>query len=377
MSAATQPVRVLQTAPRGQYYRPELDLLRFVAFGLVFLVHGPRFATDVAAPAWQHRLMTMHTEFVSSGVYGVCLFFFLSSFLITELLLREREKTGSVHLKSFYIRRILRIWPLYYVGVAVAILVGLAIPQWHLTLEHIFELVFLVGWMGGTLDFNPFGILWSISVEELFYAVWPTLVRGGVAKIRRVCWLIVPVASVIGARPSSDTWYNPLVHFLYFATGALVAIKLHRTQWSPSAIKRVILGVAGLISLWVLHTPWYVWKSPITFALSYLIVDVGCLLLFLAIFGAPVHSALGPLVYLGQISYGLYVFHLFFIRLTTHWIVPRLPGAHYDIVRISGIYAIALTLTVGTAALSYSFFEKPFLKLKARFEYIGTRRLSG
>src|ERR1700748_1439510 len=89
-------------------YRPELDVLRFVAFLLVFFFHVTPAATGHHSLVGQVLLSLR-----DCGAFGVCIFFVLSSFLITELLIREKDATGSVHFKAFYLRRILRIWPLY------------------------------------------------------------------------------------------------------------------------------------------------------------------------------------------------------------------------------------------------------------------------
>ena len=86
---------------RSHFYRPELDLLRFTAFFMVFLGHGlGRFPTLISLK--------------NAGAFGLQVFFFLSSFLISELLLQEDERTSTVHLGAFFTRRVLRIWPLYF-----------------------------------------------------------------------------------------------------------------------------------------------------------------------------------------------------------------------------------------------------------------------
>jgi peptidoglycan/LPS O-acetylase OafA/YrhL len=95
---------------RNAYYRPELDALRFFAFMCVFSFHRMDYVpTDPVHDPWLFRIGNV-------GPFGVPVFFLLSAFLITELLLRERERTGRIHIKAFYIRRILRIWPLYFVA---------------------------------------------------------------------------------------------------------------------------------------------------------------------------------------------------------------------------------------------------------------------
>ena len=102
-----------EVLPQGRsFYHPELDVLRFIAFFLVFLGHANY---DLPLPTWSTSPFTtgLYLAVHGAGSAGVGLFFTLSSYLITELLLRERERTGTVHLGAFYIRRILRIWPLY------------------------------------------------------------------------------------------------------------------------------------------------------------------------------------------------------------------------------------------------------------------------
>src|SRR5437879_13430629 len=97
----------LQTSEH--YYRPEFDVLRFLAFLGVFLFHG---LPGIAIPkhsGWSWPTVWIATNLKNSGRFGVCLFFVLSSFLITELLMRERSSTGTVHVSAFYVRRILRI----------------------------------------------------------------------------------------------------------------------------------------------------------------------------------------------------------------------------------------------------------------------------
>lgn len=329
-----------------------------MAFLAVFIVHGPRFRG--AGP-----LKTAFNDYAIAGSTGLCLFFFLSSYLITELLIRERNKTGAIHLKGFYVRRILRIWPLYFLGVGLAVAWGFAFPRVRLDAKQIAELALLVGWMGGALAYNPFGVLWSISVEELFYAVWPALAKRGLILVASV--LLIPIALLTAVYASDGGWYNPVVHFLYFATGALVAITLQGRKWACPAAVRGVLLLSG-VAFWILE-----FSPPVTsLPLHYVLGDLGCLALFFAVLHMPGSLCPKPLVYLGKISYGLYVFHASYLFLSERIIGKSRYGSH-DLSRFLLIDGLAMGLTIVTAALSYRFFETPFLRLKQRFEYIKSR----
>jgi peptidoglycan/LPS O-acetylase OafA/YrhL len=108
--------------PTGtHFYRPELDVLRFFAFFAVFLTHSLTHSADTWVSYGLPRSLGMLLAAVAgAGAFGVSLFFMLSAYLITTLLLGEKQTTNDVHLRSFYFRRILRIWPLYFFMLAVA-----------------------------------------------------------------------------------------------------------------------------------------------------------------------------------------------------------------------------------------------------------------
>ena len=185
--------RVLSTTPATQrIYFPNLDGLRFLAFFSVFLFHSfytPYPAIQAStAYRWAHGL-------TRSGDLGVNFFFVLSGFLITYLLLCERQATGRIAIGPFYVRRILRIWPLYFVvlllgfGVLPIVRAHFGEHEFHETAHPAYFWLFLAnfnnlyyGCQTPTLT-----VLWSVCVEEQFYLVWPLLVAA--VPTRRLGWL--------------------------------------------------------------------------------------------------------------------------------------------------------------------------------------------
>ncbi len=124
-----------------RFYRPELDVLRLFAFSVVFCYH---IGGDLhsRAPAW---IASIIADVLGAGACGVDLFFLLSAYLITELLLREKERTGILNLKAFYVRRIARIWPLYFFFIAIAVAMQWILPGQHLGGKYIAAYFLLAG----------------------------------------------------------------------------------------------------------------------------------------------------------------------------------------------------------------------------------------
>ena len=165
-------------APR-RFYQPELDGLRFYAFLGVFVYHTlpqqPAFYRGLHLP-----LPSLWAAVAISGASGVDLFFALSAFLITALLLRERQQTGGISLRLFYIRRILRIWPLYFLVLAVAVVLAHTVPGQSLPWYYVVGYLLFVGnWINVAFG-HPLSVcapLWTVSIEEQFYLVWPLLMK--------------------------------------------------------------------------------------------------------------------------------------------------------------------------------------------------------
>jgi peptidoglycan/LPS O-acetylase OafA/YrhL len=370
-----------QLPARGdRFYKPQLDVLRLFAFLLVFMLHAAAIEPQGRFAAHPLLIESMN-GFHWIGACGLPLFFFLSSYLITTLLLLERARTGVIALRSFYIRRILRIWPLY-----------LSFLLFVFALGHIWQPVFF-GWKplaaylllsgnwyivaGGTV--TPAVItLWSISLEEQFYLLWPRAVRAlTVDKLKllsiALCAISLLTAGLLATRgPNLHwVWCNSLPQALFFASGSLLAIRNNGRSLQPSILKG-FASIALALLLWqpavllaFIHGEQRL--SPFSIVGSYVLIALGCVLALQGFLQLPPTLMPRPLVYLGRISYGLYVFHTFILL-----ICSQVLAVHFHI--RGGLWAVpALPLIVLMAALSYQFLEKPFLKLKNRFEVVHSR----
>ena len=366
-----------------RFYHPELDGLRFVAFLLVFVLH----ALPQEVEAWQgigtgESGARWASSFVLSGRYGVDLFFALSSYLITELLLREWAKRGRLDVKSFYIRRALRIWPLYFVFLGLATLVvPLVLPGESLSTVHLVSFLLFAGnWSIAFLNWpdSVASPLWSVSIEEQFYIVWPLLIaRIGPRRLLAATAVMIVLASlvrlcmVLARVEDRMLWTVTFARLEPIALGAALAVLLRgRALQLPNAV-RPVLFLAGL----------FAWVAAARFnpggpgnLVVYPVVAVGAVGMLLAALrddsrGTMLASPL--LTWLGRISYGLYVYHVLALDLIDHLfgIGEGSPAIARFVLAPLGGFAV----TVALAALSYRFIESPFLHLKKRFTHVRSR----
>lgn len=321
------------------------------------------------------------------GGFGVALFFTLSAYLIITLLLREKDHTGTIRLGAFAMRRILRIWPLYFLVIALGYLAGLYWPNLQLEPAAILALLLMYGnifvahfgWTH-TGILNP---LWSISVEEQFYIAIPLLILlGGKRALSIVCGITLVAAYItlfwLGAHaaiPSTGVWANSFVNFQFFAAGGIIALVSFRRKISLSIPWRCALAIAAPILLYIAATTCQLRSNDPTsitrLFTGYVCELAGITAIFLVILNLPLKIPY-PLVYLGKISYGLYMFHFFLMwfvftradRIGTAIWANRHPG-------IAALLVMAATIFI--ASVSYQFFEKPILRFKQRFEIEKTR----
>ncbi len=369
-----------RTVESKSFYRPELDIVRFFAFLAVFVYHTTYYPLDYFVtrhvPVWLAQVIVSVGR---AGAYGVDLFFVLSAYLITELLLREKDEHGRLDVKSFYIRRMLRIWPLYYFFIALAAFVPLLNPAGQFNFRYIVPFLLLAGnW--STIAFGPPQSaalpLWSVSVEEQFYLLWPPIVarlsRRNIIRAAVVMIVLANVARVVVLLLHGggwDVWVNTFARLDPMAAGILLAVLLRGRAPKiarPLRVTAIVAGIAAIGLTGYVAAPWgygLPWRGTL---ISYPVVAAASTAIVLASIGISVR--MGILEYLGKISYGLYVYHTACIWITDRFLHIRNGLAHMCVREV-----VALALTIAISALSYALIEKPFLNLKRRFTYVHSR----
>lgn len=370
-------------APR--FYRPELDGLRFLAFLGVFAHHAlPRTPEWYAWQGLPGPLPELAAALARAGAFGVDLFFVLSAYLITELLLREHELRGRVDPRAFLMRRALRIWPLFFFFLLASVpLDRLVLGQDGLSGGYVLAFLGLAGNWACALFGYPESVaapLWSISIEEQFYLAFPFAVaRLGPVRLRAIGAALLVVGAVsrlVTEWSGTDhpaVWCSTLCRVDTIGVGILLALALRsRPGWTAPAWLRGVLATGGL-ALWVaveLAVP-VDQQTLVGVSVAYPLVYAGAAAMVVAALGSrgPLLASRVP-VGLGRISYGLYVFHVAAVALAARAVqsVPALGG------RWQAFLALALGLTVALALASYLLLERPFLRLKGRYTLVPSRR---
>ena len=347
-------------ASNGVYFRG-FNALRFYAALSVVVQHvsySPHDWFGVALlPVTLERLFL-------TGQDAVNLFFILSGFLITYLLLNEREKTGTVSIRNFYIRRAFRIYPVYFLYLFGVFL--LLRPQYPP--ELVLLLTFFMGNAAFVLffPFPPFEHLWSIGVEEQYYLLAPILVRvrAHAAKIAVgiiVVWWVLLILTML-IPPSTLTAFIQMSRYDLIALGALTAYASYH-QWS---ILRLVERHEVLVTALVVIAYAIVFGMPTTAVLYSTIVSIAfTVLIYHVTAGHGIARLLDKRLpeYLGRLSYSMYVYHPLFVLLFYTLFYQRLDLTTYQVIA----YPTIIGVTLLASWLSYEKFERLFLNLKDRF----------
>lgn len=372
----------------GKLYFRNLDSIRFFAATMVFLQHGVAGSYQYLNIKGSTAERFLYT--ISNGGTGVSIFFVLSGFLITYLILSEIKLKGNFSLKNFYIRRMLRIWPLYFLVIIIAFIIFPVLAKlsktpinqgasiWYqLIFMGNFDIMKIESLRPGT-DILMQNITWSIAIEEQFYALWPLIFVFLPPK-----YILPTIVSVIAGSLVFRFYHSDNINILYFHTLSVIV-----DLGTGALFAYLIITRAKIRRFFERTNTWTILASFVLFFISMMYGDI--------LFSSPIGSFLSRLYFallfgfiiagqsmittpsilelgnisiakkLGKYTYGIYLLHPIAIEII-HIISKKvLPGLDIFFAQIfMGIFSLFLTLIFSW--LSYTYFEKPFLDFKNLF----------
>lgn len=364
-----------------KYYLPNLNGLRFIAAFVIIIQHIEqiKYLFGISSNWIEYSFLPI------IGELAVVFFFVLSGFLITHLLIKEERENGTIGIKKFYIRRFLRIAPLYFLIVALAFTVLLYFDIFHVpgsspdaVSNNLWGKLLLYALFLSNAVMPVFGVVpyaaptWSIGTEEQFYLIWPVLIKR--IKRRR----IQLISSVIGfyiliklllCSPlfSESDWVNKTLNIWNalkidcLGIGALFAVLLSENK---QFIKRILNTklfylTAFLIPILVLSGFEIPYFSQDYYSALFAII----ILNFALNKGIKVSLENKILNHLGKISYGLYLYHMIAIVFTVKLCLA------FEIYSSWFIYPLSILMSILISSISFKYFEGYFLVLKKKFDF--------
>lgn len=358
-------------------YNPALDGIRALAVISVLVFH---VAQHLPIPTSGGGLGLF--RIAGMGWSGVDLFFVLSGYLITSILLTSRNGSLGRYCTTFYARRALRIFPLYFVVVpSVLILLqifGSARPAWY---DWLMQLTYTQNTVGLYYPSNvgPYlGHTWSLAIEEWFYLTWPFFVFFFSPRaLRRIALFGVMGILLLRLAAQQPGAHIPVyaasaMRFDTILVGALIALS------PPSRLSRRVWILAGGLAFGVsvfarLASQNLAWVSLFNAGVGYTLVAFGAAALVTACISQQNSVsrifAWKPLGRIGRISYGMYLFHLPILALFARYTTPLTINLSYP-TRFALLLLPVALITIGVATLSFTHFEKRMLALKSRFSHV-------
>jgi peptidoglycan/LPS O-acetylase OafA/YrhL len=365
-------------------YIPALDGIRGVAI-LAVLLHHCRFLLNPAFPA-EHALVKLF----ELGWCGVVLFFVLSGFLITGILVDSRNSPN--YFSTFYARRFLRIFPLYYGALALTFLGSRLLHAW-LAMPDPLAHVNPWWYLGYIQNFRPtpslmdpyLGPMWSLAVEEQFYLVWPMLVLLlNRRALTAICAVLIPASFLIrfdysGPNGALDIFVNTFTPASLdaLAAGALMAIAVRNAawrRWMGHLARPLILACTAwfCILAWRAGSLFEYAPSIQSWGITALVLMFAAVTFLAATAGHGMISGflrLSGLRFVGKISYSLYVLHPLVMALVIPALGAMSAPAALDLALNAEKIVLVLMAAIAVASASWFYFEKPILGLKRYFRY--------
>lgn len=360
-----------------------LNGLRFIGALSVFLFHGFTLGREMWGDFFNTPILTGLFKLMSKGHHGVGLFFVLSGFLITSLLLYEAKNKGQINAFGFFMRRLLRIWPLYFIVVIFGFIIFPMLPNGFETQNSLLHYSLFISnfeeiWTGWRDSVSFLTVTWSVSIEEQFYMAWvalialiPALKKGLHYHYYFIALILISIVfRILHVDDERTIYFHTLSVMSDLAIGGLLSTVLFHTEWlsrfkSISKVKIILIYLIGfgllLFSTKIFH--------------GYLI---GIERLFIGLFFAFVifeqisceHSfykadKLIGFFRLGEISYGLYMYHCIVIYFVQKVVIQY--GFQDSLIGFIVFMLVSGYATMALSRLSYTYIEEPILKLKKHF----------
>ena len=366
---------------RRQHF-PALDGIRGLAIIGVLLRHASYVFPHDSTTRW-------FLPFFLSGMWGVDLFFVLSGFLITGILFSTKAALNRA--QSFYGRRILRIFPIYYLILALVLVGSQAFPAVRAAsnlqnladrLSYLFYFQNLIPmWHHGNYPESIIGPFWSLAVEEQFYFVWPIIVwhlsPKGVLKLSgALACAALALRMILIPHFGDGIWlyaFTPTRADGLFVGSALAAVYAAKSQISKRVLAGMVAGATAALAVVAAHGLNQLWLTGpymSTIGISAIAILCGALIVFCLQFGG--FARLFQMEWLrrfGKYSYGIYVFHFAIYYAVQHLVLTRLSAALPLRTGWATLYvAVLIGVTYGVAWVSFKYFEQRFLALKSHFE---------
>jgi len=369
---------------KEKIFFPNLDGLRFFSFLVVYLSHI--FSTKYDYIKQESWYKFVKGRIFYDGDLGVSFFFVLSGFLITYLLIKEKEFTGNVHIPSFYMRRALRIWPLYYFcvffGFWIFPLLKTAFGQIpNETANPVLCSLFLNNFdrvFNGPPDASVLSVLWSVAIEEQFYLLWPILFYIIPPRFYSYIFIIIIIGSVTFRTvyidrqielltPSviSDMAMGGLGAYLTIANKEFLK-KIEKSNRIFNLIPYLVVIIFLLYRQELFSTTFLtiIRRIIISFFFVWIILEQNfCKNSLFKI------SRLRTITKLGKYTYGLYCLHTIAILIVISILQKLGLNKHSWEIWLLQL-PLGMLLSIVISYFSFTYFESFFLKLKDRFAYI-------